>query len=1240
MRGEISGSWSNAVRAKKKEDATTSPRPGEEGSGRLSEHGGRVSRRSFSSTSPSPSPGRKDVLSPRDDGQECRVSVALPSGAVVMLRLPKVCKVDQVKAKVFATADELAGLAKDDFVLACSGRRFKVEFQRLTRAEPMLDAVVESGGVVELQLLPVDGAAAAAAAGGGTPALARRRLGPAVGKEPAFSTPQAPRKTLSPRPAGGPATPSPVRRDAGLRERELEVQRKRERLESERRAADYVRQAAEAAAAREAEAAAEAQRAAERAAAAAAAAERVETERRAVEERRREVAAQEEVLRQKREALEQKQREREAEASAEESGQRSARRRHDEEQAAARLRVLEVRQRELDEMAASRDEEQRAAVAQQRQAEEEAQQARRVAAREAARVAEEGVAEARLHELEQRQRHRDTLAQPGDSAAAESSTEDVRHAVAEEEARMEVERRQRERDRLLLQQRGTPSPDTPDDTGEEARLQSLRELVRKKQEVEEKRAELERKMREVEERQRRIERKRNDRLEQERDAAEQERRQFENDALTAERRRREAAGQPQLPSPQPSDYAQQAQQQRDAELLAQDTGDSLWEMLREKQMAEEAKRKQLSVERSRFEEERAERERHEKKLLEDENSHHKKRVAEAAEELQRWKSEQEDRKRLAAAAAEEERRVRSDNERLAVSMPVLSVTPFASEEDLPPPPLPTAAKPDSRTSSPAAGRKKHQRTGSFGFLHRASDKEKNNVMGGSERVSSASPATPGPEAKRLMAAGGPEKKGTPLLSRISQGVKGVRSVLVQRRTSFRSAKPLGQRSDLSTGPDDFPAPDEIADEDDLAILALSHEAVRRCAEDAERAERARSNLRDLAGFLVAGKCKTTRTEYCGDNKFYWIESTYSDFDSEVCNPDNLSLLMPHLDDTVYADRIRQLLHKNYFAIDEKVGPIVLTHSLVADENGDFCHILWSDTGLREFKVAAALYNQLPAPGDIKQRLRLVQKVLETHFSVSPATRLTLAVRESFAEELDSMEHSLHSSNYKFGVLYAKEGQNQNEMFGNREPSPAFERFLELLGDRVELQGFAGFRGGLDVKHGHTGSQSVYTKCTVSGGSRKIDCDIMFHVSTMLPYSESDAQQLERKRHLGNDIVVIVFLEGEGAVPYDPNILKSEFNHAFVIVQPVSGGGGATELYRVHCIYKSGVPECNPFLPGPETLFGHGPDFRAWLLAKCINAERASCQCVTFSQKLRRTRRLQTQMLVNSVLEESEKANKS
>lgn len=54
-----------------------------------------------------------------------------------------------------------------------------------------------------------------------------------------------------------------------------------------------------------------------------------------------------------------------------------------------------------------------------------------------------------------------------------------------------------------------------------------------------------------------------------------------------------------------------------------------------------------------------------------------------------------------------------------------------------------------------------------------------------------------------------------------------------------------------------------------------------------------------------------------------------------------------------------------------------------------------------------------------------------------------------------------------------------------------------------------------------------------------DYEIMFHVSTLLPFMPADEQKIERKRHLGNDIVVIVFKEGN--TPFLPAICKSVFN---------------------------------------------------------------------------------------------------
>ena len=142
-----------------------------------------------------------------------------------------------------------------------------------------------------------------------------------------------------------------------------------------------------------------------------------------------------------------------------------------------------------------------------------------------------------------------------------------------------------------------------------------------------------------------------------------------------------------------------------------------------------------------------------------------------------------------------------------------------------------------------------------------------------------------------------------------------------------------------------------------------------------------------------------------------------------------------------------------------------------------------------------------------------------------------------------MEERQVIRSYKFGVTYLGPDQStEEEMFSNKTGkhcfiilaccmykkctnytaisagSPAFKEFLQFLGETIELRGWKGYRAGLDVQQGNTGAQSVYTKWQ--------GYEIMFHVSTMLPYVEADRQQLERKRHIGNDIVIVIFSESK------------------------------------------------------------------------------------------------------------------
>jgi hypothetical protein len=121
---------------------------------------------------------------------------------------------------------------------------------------------------------------------------------------------------------------------------------------------------------------------------------------------------------------------------------------------------------------------------------------------------------------------------------------------------------------------------------------------------------------------------------------------------------------------------------------------------------------------------------------------------------------------------------------------------------------------------------------------------------------------------------------------------------------------------------------------------------------------------------------------------------------------------------------------------------------------------------------------------------------------------------------------------KFGVLYCKKDQTvEEQMFGNKESTPEFDEFLGHVGEKIVLNGWKNFAGGLDTRgENSTGVNSVFKFWR--------DFQVMFHVSTMLPHGESD-QQLAKKRHIGNDIVLVVFQE-EGSQPFSPTTVKSNY----------------------------------------------------------------------------------------------------
>ncbi|EDV28778.1 uncharacterized protein TRIADDRAFT_18977, partial [Trichoplax adhaerens] len=199
--------------------------------------------------------------------------------------------------------------------------------------------------------------------------------------------------------------------------------------------------------------------------------------------------------------------------------------------------------------------------------------------------------------------------------------------------------------------------------------------------------------------------------------------------------------------------------------------------------------------------------------------------------------------------------------------------------------------------------------------------------------------------------------------------------------------------------------------------------------------------------------------------------------------------------------------------------------------------------------------------------------------------------------------------YKFGVLYCKKDQtSEEEIYRNCDSSPRFERFLSILGDRITLQGFQGYKGQLDIKNNTTGTESIYTKYYGN--------QIMYHVSTLLPYNQDCGQQLMRKRHIGNDIVTFIFQEND-APPFSPRIIRSNFQHVFIVVRPVYDAS-QNLIFKVAVTKACGIADFGPSLP-KEGLFTDEDELRDFLLTKAINGENATKRSCKFRYLAMRTR---------------------
>jgi tuberous sclerosis 2 len=163
--------------------------------------------------------------------------------------------------------------------------------------------------------------------------------------------------------------------------------------------------------------------------------------------------------------------------------------------------------------------------------------------------------------------------------------------------------------------------------------------------------------------------------------------------------------------------------------------------------------------------------------------------------------------------------------------------------------------------------------------------------------------------------------------------------------------------------------------------------------------------------------------------------------------------------------------------------------------------------------------------------------------------------------------------HKVGIMYVAPGQTHElEILGNNHGSPAYTRFLEGIGRLITLRGQLDvYAGGLDPDED---GEYAYAWWDDIG-------QILYHTATLMPNHEHDPQFNNKKRHIGNDLVRIVW--NDSGVPYRFDTLLTQFQFVNIVIEPHSIGAISAfsnslhenEYFRVTVQRGPGMSEFTP-----------------------------------------------------------------
>ncbi|CAI9561842.1 unnamed protein product [Staurois parvus] len=152
--------------------------------------------------------------------------------------------------------------------------------------------------------------------------------------------------------------------------------------------------------------------------------------------------------------------------------------------------------------------------------------------------------------------------------------------------------------------------------------------------------------------------------------------------------------------------------------------------------------------------------------------------------------------------------------------------------------------------------------------------------------------------------------------------------------------------------------------------------------------------------------------------------------------------------------------------------------------------------------------------------------------------------ETFDRTMKLLDQIPCYDTHKIGVLYVGEGQcgDERSILSNEHGSYRYTQFLTGLGKLIDLketQPDKIFLGGL----GWRGEDGQFTYCWHDDIMQ-----VIFQITTLMPNEEIDPSRCNKKRHVGNNFVNIVY--NDSGEFYKLGTLRGQFNFVDVNIQPL------------------------------------------------------------------------------------------